>query len=76
MFHQLAKRLRRRSLAIALWALFVANAFLMVKASSDPLLPLFAGTAAERRKEEYRDEEFANDARPGGERTKQKPTDL
>lgn len=47
MFHQLAKRLRRHSLSIALWALFVANALLMVKASSDPLLPLFAGTHAE-----------------------------
>jgi hypothetical protein len=34
-------------MSIALWALFVANAFLMVKASSDPLLPLFVGTPAE-----------------------------
>jgi hypothetical protein len=39
MFHmkRLTETLRRRSLAIGLWALFVGSAFLMLKSSADPL---------------------------------------
>lgn len=47
MFHLLAKHMRRRSLSIALWTIFVASAFLMVKSSTDPLLPLLYDTAME-----------------------------
>lgn len=34
---RLTETLRRRSLAIGLWALFVGSAFLMLKSSTDPL---------------------------------------
>jgi hypothetical protein len=46
MFRRLAKRLRHSGLAIALWALFSASVFLMVKSSSDPLLHNLSATTA------------------------------
>lgn len=53
MSQQIAKLLRRHALSTALWALFVVSAFLMVKASSDPLLPLFIGTLVETLFEQF-----------------------
>jgi hypothetical protein len=47
MFHmkRLAETLRRRTLAIALWALFLGSAFLMLKSSADPLPFSLRGSA-------------------------------